>query len=460
MATDYYSVLGVSRSASEKDIRDAFRKLARQYHPDVNPGNAEAEERFKQVSAAHEVLSDPETSAAYDKYGDNWRNAEQIEEQMRRQGAGGFHFGGGHQDPFVATFRVQMTGAPRSGEHDWFALHIQAHTGSSQVTAQTYSRWSLAYSLPHLGRNVAQQYSWGNSAARDAGIDGYIIDLAVHGTDYQGKSSSPGETDKAELKLADWGSQTDKDRAMECLRDMRDVVIGIKSTAAPSWTHPDPAVIEVWTRLDGLLEPQRVHEFRLPAGEAYDQSYHTGPVLEGQLFALVSRQPGNTQPNIIGHDVNASVLGNPVLVWDPTIDKTYSSTRQVIAGLLSTHIAEYSGGDRSAGDYDLGYVIELAAPSQWEQLRIMSNGIRSTVAIPADLVIPTSAGPPAATHPTLGSVSVRGNGSASGTIYHDRTLSIWQDGDPPTGQYKLRVYDGASHMSNPWIDHVELEYHI
>jgi len=82
MATDYYSVLGVSRAASEKDIRDAFRKLARQYHPDVNPGNAEAEERFKQISVAHEVLSDSETRAAYDKYGDNWRNADQIEKRF------------------------------------------------------------------------------------------------------------------------------------------------------------------------------------------------------------------------------------------------------------------------------------------------------------------------------------------------------------------------------------------
>lgn len=99
MAMDYYSVLGVSRSASEKDIRDAFRKLARQYHPDVNPGNADAEERFKQISAAHEVLSDSDSRAAYDKYGDNWRNAEQIEEQMRRQGAGGFRFGGGPGGP-------------------------------------------------------------------------------------------------------------------------------------------------------------------------------------------------------------------------------------------------------------------------------------------------------------------------------------------------------------------------
>ena len=97
MAADYYSVLGVPRAAADKDIRDAFRKLARQYHPDVNPGNPEAEERFKQISAAHEVLSDPETRAAYDKYGDNWRNADQIEEQLRRRGAGGFGggFGGG-----------------------------------------------------------------------------------------------------------------------------------------------------------------------------------------------------------------------------------------------------------------------------------------------------------------------------------------------------------------------------
>ena len=97
MAADYYSVLGVPRSAADKDIRDAFRKLARQYHPDVNPGNAEAEERFKQISSAHEVLSDPETRAAYDKYGDNWRNADQIEEQMRRRRAGGFGPGGGFQ---------------------------------------------------------------------------------------------------------------------------------------------------------------------------------------------------------------------------------------------------------------------------------------------------------------------------------------------------------------------------
>ena len=89
MAKDFYTVLGVSRTASQKEIREAFRKLARQYHPDVNPGNADAEERFKEISAANEVLSDEESRTAYDKYGENWRNADQIEEAMRQRGPGG-----------------------------------------------------------------------------------------------------------------------------------------------------------------------------------------------------------------------------------------------------------------------------------------------------------------------------------------------------------------------------------
>ena len=60
MNKDYYKVLGVPRTASERDIKSAYRKLARQYHPDVNPGNAQAEERFKEIAEAHDVLSDPE----------------------------------------------------------------------------------------------------------------------------------------------------------------------------------------------------------------------------------------------------------------------------------------------------------------------------------------------------------------------------------------------------------------
>lgn len=99
MARDLYEVLGVPRGASDKDIRAAFRKLARQYHPDVNQGDADAERRFKEISAAHEVLSEKDSRAKYDKYGDQWQHADQIEEMRRQRGAGGFGpsgFGAGH----------------------------------------------------------------------------------------------------------------------------------------------------------------------------------------------------------------------------------------------------------------------------------------------------------------------------------------------------------------------------
>lgn len=73
---DYYEILGVPRTASEKEIKAAFRKLARQHHPDVNHGDAQAEARFKEISEAHGVLSDPEKRKLYDAFGGDWQAAQ------------------------------------------------------------------------------------------------------------------------------------------------------------------------------------------------------------------------------------------------------------------------------------------------------------------------------------------------------------------------------------------------
>ena len=94
MPSDFYEVLGVPRSASSKEIQSAYRRLARRYHPDVTGGDAEAEDRFKEINAAHDVLGDDKKRAAYDKWGERWEHAEQLE-QMERNGAFGFQQPGG-----------------------------------------------------------------------------------------------------------------------------------------------------------------------------------------------------------------------------------------------------------------------------------------------------------------------------------------------------------------------------
>ncbi len=85
---DYYKVLGLNKSASADDIKKAYRKLARKFHPDLNPNNSEAHKKFQEINEANEVLSDPEKRAKYDKYGENWKHGEEYEkarQQYQRQ---------------------------------------------------------------------------------------------------------------------------------------------------------------------------------------------------------------------------------------------------------------------------------------------------------------------------------------------------------------------------------------
>lgn len=82
---DYYKVLGLDNKATEKDIKKAYRKLARKYHPDLNPGDKTAEKKFKEINEANEVLSNPENRKKYDKYGKDWEHAEAYEQAAQQR---------------------------------------------------------------------------------------------------------------------------------------------------------------------------------------------------------------------------------------------------------------------------------------------------------------------------------------------------------------------------------------
>ena len=117
---DYYQVLGIGKIADEKEIKNAYRKLARKYHPDLNPNDAEANKKFQQLNEANEVLSDPEKRKKYDQYGENWQHGAEYEEYAKQQqqqrsrqqtnyadnqqgGSGGFE-GGDFSDFFQSMF--------------------------------------------------------------------------------------------------------------------------------------------------------------------------------------------------------------------------------------------------------------------------------------------------------------------------------------------------------------------
>ncbi|MBV9438515.1 MAG: J domain-containing protein, partial [Candidatus Eremiobacteraeota bacterium] len=158
---DYYAILGVPKNAPEKDIKSAYRKLARKWHPDQNPTNArEAEEKFKDISEAYEVLGDPEKRKKYDVLGADWQNAARAAESQRSyrraqaSDFGGFDFGG-----------AETGGA--SGFSDFFDMFFSG-----------------------IGRNAAASGAGGRRAQGQRGQDlETTIDLTLHDA-YEGGPKS------------------------------------------------------------------------------------------------------------------------------------------------------------------------------------------------------------------------------------------------------------------------------
>jgi DnaJ-class molecular chaperone len=154
---DYYATLGVSKNASDADIKKAFRKLARQYHPDVNPGDKTAEAKFKAINEANEVLSDPEKRKKYDELGANWRAYEQ-------QAGGGAGFGGqgqGHRRTRTMTpeeMRDMFGGAGGSGvgSDDPFSDFFRTFFGGGGFGATSDHRQAGRSSRAFRGRDIEQ----------------------------------------------------------------------------------------------------------------------------------------------------------------------------------------------------------------------------------------------------------------------------------------------------------------
>ncbi|MGC1205530.1 MAG: J domain-containing protein [Flavobacteriaceae bacterium] len=115
---NYYKILGISKTASEADIKKAYRKLARKYHPDLNPNDKVAEKKFKEINEANEVLSNPENRKKYDQYGEHWQHAEEYEkvkQQQRSQRSYQGTSGGYSEEDFSEFFENMFGGSASSG---------------------------------------------------------------------------------------------------------------------------------------------------------------------------------------------------------------------------------------------------------------------------------------------------------------------------------------------------------
>lgn len=113
---DYYKILGITKTASEGDIKKAYRKLARKYHPDLNPNDKIAEKKFKEINEANEVLSNPENRKKYDQYGEHWQHAEEYEKAKQHQRSQRSYQGasGGYSEEDFSDFFENMFGGRAS----------------------------------------------------------------------------------------------------------------------------------------------------------------------------------------------------------------------------------------------------------------------------------------------------------------------------------------------------------
>ncbi len=140
---DYYKTLGIEKTATEEEIKKAYRKLARKLHPDLNPNDADANKKFQQINEANEVLSDPEKRKKYDAYGEHWQHAEQYEQakQSRSQSSSSssrdeYTYSGADEDDFSDFFESLFGGAKDRGKSKQTKFRGSDFNASLQLSLQ------------------------------------------------------------------------------------------------------------------------------------------------------------------------------------------------------------------------------------------------------------------------------------------------------------------------------------
>lgn len=175
---DYYKVLGIDKKATETEIKKAYRKMARKYHPDLNPNDKQAELKFKELNEANEVLSNPENRKKYDQYGENWEHGAEYEkakqQQTQNQGTrsqGGFQgFEGGDYSDFFESMFAGQGGRTRSGGYKGQDFNAELHLDLNDVY-NTHKR-----TLTINGKNIRLTV--------EAGIEnGQVIKIAGYGAE-------------------------------------------------------------------------------------------------------------------------------------------------------------------------------------------------------------------------------------------------------------------------------------
>ena len=187
---DYYEVLGVKKNASAAQIKKAFRRLARKYHPDVNPDDRSAEARFKELNEAHEVIGDPEKRQKYDTLGANWKQYENVQPGDRPSG-GGSPFGGGPGAGF--RWNVNMGGGPGGRSMSEEELHDMFGENPFSDFFETF-----------FARGAGSGPAHGRAARRGGDLEHPLelsLDQAFHGTSQRLSLQTGRDTQTLEVKI-------------------------------------------------------------------------------------------------------------------------------------------------------------------------------------------------------------------------------------------------------------------